>query len=128
MSWRDAQPLWYKKTAAWNNTFRKACTLKTGQGGMLCVWRGSPCCYDLCPARIFEEVELRDPLYFSAGPPVQVNKDLVRQVSELSARVVEMDGELIRLRKRLYDARISGKVEVKAQFFVAFRMVSSSSE
>jgi len=68
-SLHDNDPIWYKKTTTWLTTFRKACPMKIGMGGQYCSWRGSPCCYELCPARVFEEVELKDVSYMTGAAP-----------------------------------------------------------
>ena len=94
-SWKDFQPVWFRKTTVWVATFRAACPLKTGMGGQFCLWRGQPCSYDLCPARVFEEVEIKDVSYMTNQPdPRQEltnlraqNNNLINEINQLKAQI-----------------------------------------
>jgi len=69
---------WEVKLGEWMR-FRKSCQLKAGPIGTYCRWAGASCCYQGCPARVFEEVKIG--LYPEDAIPESV-KIRVRRVDE----------------------------------------------
>ena len=111
-SWKEFQPTWFKKTTVWTNTFRAACPLKAGMGGQFCLWRGQPCSYDGCPARVFEEVEIKDVSYMTGGSPSPSNPVLI----QLNNRIIQLETQLLQVKLKLENAKISGKCSLRARF------------
>jgi hypothetical protein len=69
---------WYLKLSEWMR-FWKSCKLTAGQAKTFCRWTGSSCCYNNCPARVFEEVKIG--LYPEENIP-EPTMDRVRRVDE----------------------------------------------
>jgi hypothetical protein len=92
----EGAPTWYRKLTEWMR-YRKTCQLKAGMGGTYCRWSGGACCYNHCPARLFEEVTIG--LYPEEIVPEPV-KDRVRHVDEALQELTKRVNKIAAVQKK----------------------------
>ena len=85
---------WLSRFRLWQSLIKKGCSAATGQGGVMCSWVGSPCCYNICPRRNFEEAEFTveslqkiEALEKTIQKLRQANKEQLKQINQLKKKL-----------------------------------------